>query len=163
MPQLPSVRFIQGVAVASLVLLGVGTIGSRTVIAQIDNGAIAADSDLELLERADSGAYQSYWIKFSTRDNNSVLATRKDGVAAEFRIDAAQCLALWRDLLALRLETLGDATPSKAFPDQSHFTVKYRVGQTAGGFSAYGVDALPDDRYRKIVGAILDLADKYAH
>ena len=162
MPPLPRFRFIQAVAAASLILLGVGSIGSRTIVAQVDDAAIAADSDLELLERADSGAYQTYWIKFSTRSHNSVLTTRKDGVAAEVKIDSAECLALWRDLLKLSLETLGDAKPEKAFPDQSHFTLKYRVGQTTGGFAAYGVDTLADERYRKVVGAILDVADKYA-
>jgi hypothetical protein len=162
MPPLPRFHSIQAVAVASLVFLGVGSIGSRTVVAQVDDAAVAADSDLELLERAESGAYQTYSIKFSTRANNSVLTTRKDGVAAEVRIDSTECLALWRALVKLSLETLDDAKPEQAFPDQSHFTVKYRVGQTTGGFAAYGVDSLADERYRKVVGAILDVADKYA-
>ena len=74
---------------------------------------------------------------------------------------ASEGRALWREVINNSLETLGDATVDSAAPDQSHFTVKYRVGQATGGFSAYGVDSLRDERYRKIVVAILDLAEKH--
>ena len=85
----------------------------------------------------------------------------KDGVKAEFGITPDDCLALWREVLKNNLETLVNASAQDASPDQSQFTVKYRVWQTAGGFSADGVDSLPDDRYRKIVRAILTVADRY--
>jgi hypothetical protein len=158
MPTLPHTRVIRAVAV---VALGVAVVGSRPAVAQVVESVAAADSDLELLERGDSGAYQRFSIKVTARDGNFVLATNKDGAAAEVRIDATEGRALWRALLETSLETLGDATAEQAVPDQSHFTVKYRVGQATGGFSAYGVDSLSDGRYRKIVVAILDLAEKH--
>jgi hypothetical protein len=158
MPTLPHRCFIPAVAV---VVLGVAIVGSRPALAQVVESVAAADSDLELLERSD-GAYRMLVVKIKARDGNFVLATNKDGAAAEKPIDASEGRALWRALLATNLETLGDATPEKAVPDQSHFTVKYRVGQATGGFSAYGVDSLSDERYRKIVVAILDLAEKHA-
>ena len=158
MPTLPHARFTRAVAV---VVLGVAIVGSRPAVAQVAEGVAVVDSDLELLERGDSGAYRTYSIRVKARDGNFVLATNKDGVAAEVQIDASEGLALWRALINNSLEMLADATAEKAFPDQSHFTVKYRVGQATGGFSAYGVDSLSDERYRKIVVTILDLAEKH--
>jgi hypothetical protein len=158
MPTLPHTGVIRAVAV---VVLGVAIVGSRPAVAQVVESVAAADSDLELFERGDSGAYRTYSIKVKARDGNFVLATNKDGAAAEVQIDASEGRALWRALLNTGLETLGDAATDNALPDQSHFTVKYRVGQATGGFSAYGVDSLSDERYRKIVVAILDLAEKH--
>ena len=158
MPTLPHTRFIRAVA---LVVLGVAVVGSRPAVAQVVESVAAADSDLQLLERGDSGAYRTYSIKVTARDGNFVLATNKDGAAAEVQIDASEGRALWRALLETSLETLGDATVEKAVPDQSHFAVTYRVGQATGGFSAYGVDSLSDGRYRNIVVAILELAEKH--
>jgi hypothetical protein len=47
-------------------------------------------------------------------------------------------------------------------PDSSEFTIKYRVQQRSGAFSAIGVDAQPDPRYRALVRAILALASRHA-
>jgi hypothetical protein len=162
MPPLRRTHFVRAILVASFVFLSRAPMGSRALAAQLGESTVAADSDLELLERAESGAYQTYWVKLSLRNSIPALQTRKDDVAAQYSADLSECLTLWRGLLAMKLDTLGDATAQPAFPDQSHFTLKYRVGQTAGGFSVYGVDSLADDRYRKVVGAILDLADKYS-
>jgi len=167
MPTLPQshlirAHLIRAMAMGALVLLGVATLGSGAVAAQVLESDVAGDSEIELLEQAESGAYQQYRIKVSARESRSVLATDKDGVKMEFEVSAQESLALWRDVLKNGLETIVNASPETVLPDQSQFTIKYRVGQTAGGFSAVGVDTLPDDRYRKIVRAILALGDKYS-
>ena len=153
---------VRAMVIGALLLLSVATLGSGLVAAQVLESDVAYDSEIKLLEKAESGAYQHYVIKISTHEGRSVLATDKDGVKAKFEVSSKQCLALWRDVLKNDLETMVNASPETAFPDQSEFTVKYRVGQKAGGFSAIGVDTLPDDRYRKIVRAILALGDKYS-
>ncbi len=158
MPTLPHMHFMRAVAV---VALAIAIVGSRHTVAQVVESAAAADSDLELLERGDSGAYRTFVVRVTARGGDFVLATSKDGVTGELQIDASEGRALWREVIDNSLETLGDATVDGAVPDQSHFTVKYRVGQATGGFSAYGVDSLRDERYRKIVVAILDLAEKH--
>ncbi|PYR47902.1 MAG: hypothetical protein DMF89_17550 [Acidobacteria bacterium] len=161
MPTLSHSCLIRAMAMGAIVLLGLATLGSDPLAAQVLESDITGDSEIELLEQAESGAYQRYWIKVSTREGRSVLAIDKDGVKAEFGITPDDCLALWREVLKNNLETLVNASAQDASPDQSQFTVKYRVWQTAGGFSADGVDSLPDDRYRKIVRAILTVADRY--
>jgi hypothetical protein len=144
------------------VVLGVATLGSGAVAAQVLESDVAGDSEIELLEQAESGAYQQYKIKITIREGRSILATDKDGVKAEIELSSEESLVLWRDALKNGLETMVNASPETAFPDQSQFTIKYRVGQTAGEFSAVGVDTLHDDRYRKIVRAILAVGDKYS-
>lgn len=158
MPTLPHMHFIKAVAA---VALATAIVGVHRTAAQVVESAAAADSDLELLERGDSGAYRTFLVKITARDGNFVLATNKDGVTAQLEISASEGRALWREVITNGVETLGDATVDNAAPDQSHFTVKYRVGQARGGFSAYGVDSLKDERYRKIVVAILDLAERH--
>lgn len=162
MPTLPHSHLIRAMVMGALVLLAVATVGSGAVAAQVLESDVAGDSEIELLEEAESGAYQRYRIKISTREGRSVLATDKDGVKAEFEVTSEESLALWRDVLKNGLETMLNVAQETALPDQSQFTIRYRAGQTIGGFSAVGVDTLRDDRYRKIVRAILALGDKYS-
>ena len=162
MSALPHSHLVRALAMCALVLLGVATLGSGAVAAQVLESDVATDSEIELLEQAQSGAYEHYRIRISTRDGRSVLATDKDGVTAEFEVSVEETLALWRDVLKNGLEALVNASPETGVPDQSQFTIKYRVWQTTGGFSVVGVDTLSDDRYRKIVRAILALGDKYS-
>jgi hypothetical protein len=162
MPTQPRSHVVRVLAMGALVLLGVATLGSGAVTAQVLESEVTGDSEIELLEQAESGAYQQYRIKITTREGRSVLVTDKDGVRAEFDVSSEESLALWRDVLKNGLETMVNASPKTALPDQSQFTIKSRVGQPAGRFYALSVDTLPDDRYRKIVRAILALGDKYS-
>ena len=98
MPTLPHSHLIRAMAMGALVLLAVATVGSGAVAAQVLESDVAGDSEIELLEEAESGAYQRYRIKISTREGRSVLATDKDGVKAEFEVTSEESLALWREL-----------------------------------------------------------------
>jgi hypothetical protein len=161
MHTLPHARVVRAAVIGALALTGAIAFGSRPVVAQIAEGDILSDSEIVLREEAGSGAYQHYAITMTTRDGQAVLTTNKDGVIAEFNVSAADALALWRTALENGLETLPAATADGA-PDSSEFVVTYRAQQMTGGFSAVGVDALPDTRYRTIVRAILALASRYA-
>jgi hypothetical protein len=138
------------------------TFGAAPVAAQIADADVAADSELQLLERADSGEYQRYSITIATRGGSTVLTTNKDGVGATRAVGGTAGIALWRELLGNGLESLGNAAPSAQMPDQSRFTVKYRAGSAFGEFTAYGVDSLDDGRYRAIVRAVLAFADRHS-
>jgi hypothetical protein len=146
----------------ALALVIVTTFGSTSATAQISQSDLSRDSEIVLLEQAESGAYQRYTITINIHEGKTVLATDKDGVKANFEVNSDEGLALWHHLLKSGLENLADASSSTALPDESAFTVNFRVGQTVGGFSAAGVDTLPDRRYRTIVRAILALGDKYS-
>jgi hypothetical protein len=132
------------------------------VSAQIMDADVTVDSELQLQERADAGEYQRYSITIKTVAGNTVLTTDKDGVGASHEVPGGAGLALWRELLANGLQSLGSSTPPAAAPDQSRFTVKYRAGPTSGEFTAYAVDSLDDVRYRAIVRAVLAFADKHS-
>jgi hypothetical protein len=152
-------KLVRGPGLAGLAILGLGALGPTIASAAVLESDVAADSELELLERAESGAYQRYSIKLTTVEGVSTLSADKDGSKTQVQVPLDDTLALWRDLLKEDLETLADASPEQAVPDQSRFTMKFRVKDTRGGFSAYGVDSLTDGRYRKVVRAILKLAD----
>ena len=138
------------------------TLWALPVSAQIRYVDVTTESTLQLLERAESGEYQRYLITITTIDGSTVLTTNKDGIGATREIAAAAGIALWREVLAHGLESLGDAAPPAPLPDESRFTVTYRAGSAAGKFTASGVDSLADVRYRAIVRAVLAFAGKYS-
>jgi hypothetical protein len=140
---------------AVLLLLGAD---SRVAQAAVSETEISSDSVLDLLERTDGGEYARYSIRLTIRDGACTLSTDKDGVQTTAPAPLEDCLGAWRVVLQAGLETLTDASPAKAPPDQSRFKVGFRVLETSGGFSAYGVDSLEDGRYKRIVRAILDFA-----
>jgi hypothetical protein len=162
MSTLPHLHVLRVLAIDALLVLGLAALGSGFGAAQVSETEVASDSEIELLEQAESGTYQHYSIKISTHEGQSILATNKDGVKAQFKVSSKESLALWRSVLKNGLETMADTSPETASPDESQFTVKYRVGQTVGEFSAVGVDTHSDGRYRNIVRAILALGDKYS-
>lgn len=161
MRTLSHVRVVRAALIGALGFMGVA-FTPTPVFAQIAESGILADSDLVLLEEAGSGAYEHYSITLSAHDGTIVLTTNKDGVVARFTVSSADALALWHTVLESGIETLPTAPAADTAPDSSQFTVKYRVQQTAGEFSAVGVDTLPETRYRTIVRAILSLASRYA-
>jgi hypothetical protein len=122
---------------------------------------IAADSSVELTERADSGSYQRYTIVIRSRDGAATLVADKDGTRIESEIPAGEYLALWAQLIDADLRTLTTPQGGRALPDSSRFVVRHHVGPDSGEFSVYGVDSLEDTRYRRIVRAILALGDRY--
>ena len=150
----------RAVAVASLLVAAMATIESGRLAAQALESDIAQDSELTLLERSDSGAYQRFLIRLTMSGGAACLTTDKDGVTSAVEISEEEALTLWRELAAEGFETIANPPPGKMLPDQSHFTVRFRVKEKTGGFSAYGVDSLSDKRYRQIVRAILKTADK---
>ena len=149
------------IAVTSVIVLAAMTLGSRPVLAQISDAVIAAESELELLERADGGAYQRYLITLTSNAGVVVLATNKDGAVSTRQAPVADYVALWRVLQDNNLDLLGNARPEQAAPDGSRFTLKYRAAGASGEFSVYGVDSLGDTRYRAIVRAVFDFASKH--
>ncbi len=151
----------RAIALAGAIVVAL-TIGATPVAAQIMDADVAADSELQLLARADAGAYQRYSVTIVTRAGSTVLTTNKDGVSATREVAGDAGIALWRELLTNGLESLGNASPSAPMPDQSRFTVTYRAGSASGTFTAYGVDSLSDGRYRAIVRAVQAFADKHS-
>ena len=149
-----------GPGLAGVAVLALTALGAAVASAAVLEADIAANSELELLERAESGSYQRYSIKLTVADGEPTLSADKDGVVTKVHVPLDETLALWRELLSEGLETLTDASPEQAAPDQSRFTVKFRVKEARGGFSVYAVDSLMDGRYRQIVRAILKFADK---
>ena len=79
-------RLIRAVAMGAVVLLGFGTLALEPVSGQVQENQIVSDSEIELLEQAESGAYQRYRIRISTRDGGVVLETDKDGSTAAFQV-----------------------------------------------------------------------------
>lgn len=146
------------IAVASVIVLAAIIASSRPAFAQISDAVISAESELQLLERADGGAYQRYLITLTSNAGVVVLTTNKDGAVSARQAPAADYVALWRELQDNNLDLLGNATPVQTAPDGSRFTVKYRAGGASGEFSVSGVDSLGDTRYRAIVRAVIGFA-----
>jgi hypothetical protein len=153
-------RSIRAAGLAGLLAAAIAAIAAAPAAAQALESDIAQDSELTLLERSDSGAYRRFLIRLTMSEGVARLTTDKDGVTSAVEISEEEALALWRDLAAEGFETIANPPPGKMLPDQSHFTVRFRVKEKTGGFSAYGVDSLSDKRYRQIVRAILKTADK---
>lgn len=130
--------------------------------ASVTETDIAADSELELLEKAVSGSYQTYSIRVVTHEGETTLTANKDGVQTVAEVPLQETLTLWRTLLDAGLEELSDASAKTPAPDASEFTVRFRAGNVSGGFTASGVDSLSDTRYREIVREILKWADTHA-
>ena len=151
---------IRAVGEVLLLVAAMAAASSVPAMAQAPEGDISEDSELTLLERSDSGAYQRFSIRLTMSQGAARLTTDKDGVTSAVEISEEEALALWRELAAEGFETMANPPPGKMLPDQSHFTVRFRVKEKTGGFSAYGVDSLSDKRYRQIVRAILKVADK---
>jgi hypothetical protein len=161
MPTLPFARIHAGV-IGAFAATGLAVLCTTTVVAQVADADILADSELALVEEAGSGAYQHFTVTLRTHEGQAVLTTNKDGTVARFTISAEDSVALWRAALESGLEALSTTPAADAVPDASEFTVKYRVQGRAGAFTATGVDTLPDGRYRAVVRAILALATRYA-
>jgi len=142
-----------------MLVVCLASVGVRLAGAAVSEDDIIADSRLELLQRAEAGSYQSYSITIVTREGTTTLSTNKDGAKAVQTVPLEEALALWRIVIDAGLETLTDASPESPMPDQSEFTVRYRVKDTNGGFTASGVESLPDGRYRKLIEGILNFAD----
>jgi len=151
-------RGAPGILVGAAVLC-LTALGPRPAAAAIPEADIAADSKLEMVEHAVSGSYESYSISIVTRDGVTTLTANKDGAQTALEVPVEETLALWRTLLDAGLEGLGDAAPETPAPDGSEFKVGFGAGSARGGFTASGVDSLPDARYRDIVRAILKFAD----
>ena len=141
------------------VLSALSALGAAAASAAVVSAVVAADSELELLERAEGGSYQRYSIWLGVVDGVAMLSADKDGEVTKVEVPLDEALALWRELLSEDVETLADASPEQVVPDQSRFTLRFKVGDARGGFTVYGVDSLMDGRYRQVVRAILKLAD----
>jgi hypothetical protein len=147
-------RILAGAAVLCLTALG-----PRPAAAAISESDIAANSKLEMLEKAVSGSYASYSISIVTHEGATTLAANKDGEKTVLEVPLEETLAHWRGLLDAGLEGLSDAEPETPAPDGSEFAVSFRAGEVSGRFTAAGVDSLPDTRYREIIRQILKFAD----
>ncbi len=143
--------------VALTVALGVANppAGAETTLADV-----ALDSQLELFEENEFGAYRHYAIRLTIHYGTATLSLDKDGRRAQLEVPLGECQAMWRRLLDSGLETLTDS-PIETLPDQSHFTVEYRIVGQEGAFEVHSVDELADPRYRYIIGEILAMGDTY--
>ena len=145
-----------GASLQALAVVGVTlSVAPTRTWAEIRAEDIAFDSEVRLLESNDNGSYKRYSIVLTIDAGAAKLSIDKDGETASVAVPLDECQALWQRLLESGLETLPDATPEILFPDQSEFTVEFRVAGQKGGFHAYGVDNIPDRRYRNIVEELL--------
>jgi hypothetical protein len=137
--------------------MGVVTVPSWAATTLAD---IALDSELRLFEENDFGSYSRYSIVLTIRYGEARLSIDKDGKKANLAVPLDECQAMWRRILHSGLETLTDSPP-ETLPDQSHFTVQYRIVDQEGGFEAHSVDELFDPRYRYIVEELLIMGDSH--
>jgi hypothetical protein len=149
------------------VLIGAGVLcfaglGWRPAGAAVLDSDIAEDSEIQLLEKNQLGSYRRYSVHMSTQNGTTTLSTDKDGVATAQRIPEAECIAMWRNVITAGIEDMTDPPAGPAFPDQSEFTVTFRVKDTRRTFTVYSVDSLPDTRYRDVVREILTMGDLHA-
>lgn len=150
---------IVSVATAMLVSIALAALPVRAAISE---AGISADSEIELLEKTTFGIYQQYQVRIATRDGTARIEASKDNAQVAMPIASPDVLHLWKQVLRSGLEFLDDSTETGLPPDQSFFTIRYRVGAETRTFTVYAVDWLKDGRYREIVNAILDLADGWA-
>ena len=142
-----------------VVVAGLG-VATTPAWSETTSDDIAFDSELTLHERNDFGSYTDYFIALTIKDGAATLSLNKDGRKATVSVALDECQAMWQRLIESGLETLTD-TPEETFPDQSHFTIQYRVIDRDGGFLIHAVDDLSDTRYRYIVEEILSMGNSY--
>ena len=119
---------------------------------------IAFDSELKLVEKNDWGSYRDYSIVLTIESGVPTLSINRDGNTATLVVPLDECQAMWQRLLDSGLETLTDSPP-ETLPDQSDFTIQYRIIDQEGGFVAHSVDEQSDPRYRVIVREILAMGN----
>lgn len=149
-----------GILAALGVVLGFVPGTGASAFAQVLDGAAVANSVIELTEKATAGRYQRYTIVISSQDGVASIVADRDGRRIERAVPADEYLALWNQVVQAGIRSL-ESTEGKGAPDQSRFMVRYELGAETRTFSVYGVDALPDTRYREVVRAILALGDRY--
>ena len=135
---------------SGLVLL----LGSASLRAEHLEGDHQIDSEIVLTERL--GAME-HSITITVADGSAQLRSVTNGRERKRALSAADCTALWESLLVLPVDDLESASPGRALPDASMFTLALRIGSTRHSFSTYDVDGLEDRRYRDAIRAILDL------
>src|SRR5438093_1512705 len=87
------------VLTGTVLLFFLTAIGPRLAAAGIAETDVAANSKLELLEKAVSGSYESYSISVVTREGATTLTANKDGTQSVLQVPLEETLALWRTLL----------------------------------------------------------------
>lgn len=142
-------------------IAALGLIGSIGLVVfafgmQLD-GDISADSEIVLSES--NGA--RYTLRVRSVDSSTVISVERGGDTTEVAIPHEACESLWNYCLDRDATRLEDARANPLPPDQSTFTLTFRVGTTAHSFSAVGVDFLEDRRYREIIREILDTCNRY--
>jgi hypothetical protein len=135
------------------------SVAPADVWAQIRAEDVAFDSEIRFLELNESGAYRRYSIVL-TIDGAATITIDRDGEKKSRAVPLDECQALWQRLLELGLETLPDGKPEAIYPDQSDFTVEFQAAAQEGGFHAYGVDNIPDRRYRDIVEELVAFGNR---
>lgn len=154
-----------GYTARSSILVAVGMVlglvpgAGAPALAQVNEGVVAADSAIELTEKATAGRYQRYTIVISSQNGAATIVANQDGKRVERGVPQNEYLALWNQLTQMGIRSLEPAE-AKGAPDQSEFVVRYHLGVETGGFSVYGVDSLSDTRYRDVVRAILAVGDR---
>ncbi len=133
--------------------------GALTGHVAAQGSAIAMDSEIQLIEQSDEGAYRSRAIMMTTRDQKTTITIVQDDQKSEAMMPFDDYAALWRFALALDVVSLEDAPLENAYPGQSQFDFVFRDGSTTHEFSAYGVDFLTDSRYRELAREIIRVAE----
>ncbi len=149
------IRSHRGATVASLGLIGL--IGVAVAFgAQLD-GDISDDSEIILSESNGAG----YTIRVTSVDSSAKISLEQKGDTIEAPMPDEVCESLWNYCLDRDAARLEDAKANPLPPDQSSFTLTFRVGTTTHSFRAVGVDFLEDQRYREIIRKILDTCNRY--
>lgn len=146
----------RGATVASLGLIGLIGLVAVAFGVQLD-GDISADSEIVLSETGGAG----YTIRVTSLDSSAKISLEQKGDTTEASMPHEVCESLWNYCLDRDAARLEDAKANPLPPDQSSFTLTFRVGTTTHSFRAVGVDFLEDRRYREIIRRILDTCDRY--
>jgi hypothetical protein len=120
--------------------------------------AYGADSEITLSEKAGS---RTLTVRIATSNSRTTMSSDRSGDERVVEVNETDCSELWDDLLALPIDELESATPQRAYPDSSEFTLTLRVGSSSHSLTVYDVDSLEDERYRDAIRAILALERKH--
>lgn len=121
----------------------------------------SADSHITLRVHSEGFGNVLESIDIRTVDGISTLESVRRKKAHSAKLRVKECAALWNYLFDRGVENMTDAFMANPTPDQAMITLSLRVGATTHKWTSYGVDFLPDPRYRDIVRYILDLESAY--
>lgn len=151
-----ALRFTHGVVIAAVGSVLVAGTWLSALTSQIE-GDVSEDSEIVLTESGPAG----YTLRLRSVDSTTTISLERGGETTTVTMPHDECLSLWNFCLERDAGRLEDASAHPLPPDQSEFTLTFRIGTSSHSFSAVAVDFLEDQRYREIIRSILDTCARY--